>query len=297
MFFSSRAAGPKPDASANDNEVHLQCQPPARETQPMNRPPAASAPTFQRVTVGLGTFLSIQAQGVSDPAAQTRALDRACEAFQTVERVMHPTTPGSDLVRIAEATADTLLSVHPWTFDVLALSLRLWRSSAGHFDPCLPTSPASVGDLQLVEPTSVRIPLRPALLDLGGIAKGFAIDRAVDALIEKGCSTGLVNAGGDMRAFGRQAYEIELRTARSSRPLQLAAGALAVSAPKTERSPSGHRGFYSRITGTELSGHAVGVLAPSAAVADALTKCALTCPADVLRRVLEEFSASLLTLD
>jgi len=180
---------------------------------------------------------------------------------------------------------------------VLSLSLRLWRSSGGQFDPCIPTSPASVGELQLVEPASIRVPVRPALLDLGGIAKGFAIDRAVDALIADGCSSGLVNAGGDMRVFGPQAYEIELRLAESSRRLQLAACALAVSAPKTARSPSGHRGFYSRVTGAEVSGHAVGVLAPAAATADALTKCALTCTTEVLRRLLDEFGASLLTLD
>jgi FAD:protein FMN transferase len=252
---------------------------------------------FQRVTVGLGTFLAIQAQGIGDAAAQARALDRVCEIFQTVEQVMHPTAAGSDLVRIAEASSGAPLSVHPWTFEVLSLSLRLWRLSGGHFDPCIPASPASVGDLQLVEPASVRVPPRPAVLDLGGIAKGFAIDRAVEALIEDGCSTGLVNAGGDMRAFGPKAYEIELRIPGSSRRLQLAACALAVSAPKTARSPSGHRGFYSRVAGAELSGHAVGVLAPNAAAADALTKCALTCTSDVLRRLLDEFAASLLPLD
>src|ERR1044072_207655 len=142
----------------------------------------ASADSFQRVTVGLGTFLAIQAQGPTGAAVQCRALDRACESFQQVERVMHPTSAGSDLVRIAEAPGGTLLAVHPWTFEVLSLSLRLWRSSDGHFDPCIPASPASVGDLELVEPLSVRVPLRPALLDLGGIAQGFAIDRAIDAL-------------------------------------------------------------------------------------------------------------------
>jgi thiamine biosynthesis lipoprotein len=263
----------------------------------MDRSPAAPAASFQRITVGLGTFLAIQAQGIADAAAQARALDRACEIFQTVETVMHPGAPGSDLVRIAEAPGGTLLAVHPWTFEVLSLSLRLWRSSGGQFDPCIPASPASVGDLQLVEPASVRVPMRPALLDLGGIAKGFAIDRAVDALVEEGCNTGLVNAGGDMRAFGPQRYEIELRIPESSRRLELAACALAVSAPKTARSPSGHRGFYSRVSGAELPGHAVSVLAPSAAVADGLTKCALTCTAEVLRRLLDEFGASLLTLD
>lgn len=263
----------------------------------MDRPSAASAASFQRVTVGLGTFLAIQARGIAGATAQARALDRACESVQTVEQVMHPTAPGSDLMRIAEAPGGVLLAVHPWTFQVLSLSLRLWRSSGGNFDPCLPASRASVGDLQLVEPASIRIPPRPVILDLGGIAKGFAIDRAVDALIEDGCSTGLVNAGGDMRAFGPQAYEIELRIPGSSRRLQLASRALAVSSPKTARSPSGHRGFYSRVAGTELSGQAVGVLAPDAAAADALTKCALTCTADTLQRLLDEFGASLLALD
>jgi FAD:protein FMN transferase len=252
---------------------------------------------FQRVTVGLGTFLAIQARGIAEAEAQARALDRACQVLQRVEQVMHPTAPGSDLARIAEASAGSLLSVHPWTFEVLSLSLRLWRSSGGQFDPCIPASPASVGELQLIEPISVRVPLRPALLDLGGIAKGFAIDRAVESLIEDSCTTGLVNAGGDMRAFGPQAYEIELRIPGSSRRLLLESGALAVSAPKTARSPSGHRGFYSRVTGVEVSGHPVGVLAPAAAVADALTKCALTCTADVLRSLLDEFDASLLALD
>jgi FAD:protein FMN transferase len=210
---------------------------------------------------------------------------------------MHPTAPGSDLVRIAEASGGALLSVDPWTFEVLSLSMRMWQSSGGHFDPCIPASPASVGDLQLVEPGRVRVSLRRAVLDLGGIAKGFAVDRAVDALIEDGCSTGLVNAGGDMRAFGPQAYEIELRIPGSSRHLQLASCALAVSAPRTARSPSGHRGFYSRAAGAELLGRAVGVLAPGAATADALTKCALTCTSDALRCLLDEFAASLLTLD
>jgi thiamine biosynthesis lipoprotein len=263
----------------------------------MGSSPASAAGSFQRVTVGLGTFLAIQAQGVTDAAAQSRALDRVCEIFRTVEQVMHPTGPGSDLMRIGAAPGGALLSVHPWTFDVLSLSQRLWKSSGGQFDPCIPTSPANVGDLELIAGDSVRVPVRPALLDLGGIAKGFAIDRAVEALIEDGCKTGLVNAGGDMRAFGPQAYEIELRLAESSRRLQLAACALAVSAPKTARSPSGHRGFYSRVTGAELSGYAVGVLAPDAAVADALTKCALTCTTEVLRRLLAEFAASLLMLD
>lgn len=210
---------------------------------------------------------------------------------------MHPTAPGSDLARIGAAPCGALVSVHPWTFAVLSLSLQLWASSGGHFDPCIPDSPASIGDLQLVAPSSLLTPPRTALLDLGGIAKGFAIDKAVDVLMGHGCSAGLVNAGGDMRAFGPHQFEIDLQVPGLARRLQLQASALAVSAPKSARSPSEHRGFYSRITATELRGRAVAVLAPTAAVADALTKCALACTPDVLRRLLDEFSASLLTID
>lgn len=263
----------------------------------MGQAGAISSVNFQRVTVGLGTFVTIQARGPLDAVAQRRALDRGCEVFQTVGALMHPTTPGSDLTRIAEASPGSLVSVHPWTFEVLSLAQKVWRSSAGHFDPCIPASPAGVGDLQLVEPASVRAPARTALLDLGGIAKGFAIDQAVDVLVREGCTSGLVNAGGDVRAFGPHPYEIDVQVRDELRRLLLTAGALAVSAPKSARSPSGHRGFYSRATGTVLAGRAVGVLAPTAAVADALTKCALACPPDVLRRVLDEFYASLLTLD
>jgi thiamine biosynthesis lipoprotein len=39
-------------------------------------------------------------------------------------------------------------------------------------------------------------------IDLGGIAKGYAVDRAVEVLKQGGLSAGLVNAGGDIRGFG-----------------------------------------------------------------------------------------------
>jgi FAD:protein FMN transferase len=43
---------------------------------------------------------------------------------------------------------------------------------------------------------------RSVRLDLGGIAKGFAVDRAVESLMAAGASAGSVNAGGDFRIFG-----------------------------------------------------------------------------------------------
>ena len=43
---------------------------------------------------------------------------------------------------------------------------------------------------------------RDLIVDLGGIAKGFAVDCAVEALKDNGVEAGIVNAGGDLRTFG-----------------------------------------------------------------------------------------------
>jgi thiamine biosynthesis lipoprotein len=40
-------------------------------------------------------------------------------------------------------------------------------------------------------------------IDLGGIAKGYAVDMAVEVLKAYGVTTGMVNAGGDLRVFGK----------------------------------------------------------------------------------------------
>jgi thiamine biosynthesis lipoprotein len=47
--------------------------------------------------------------------------------------------------------------------------------------------------------------------DLGGIAKGYAVDSAVEAMIAAGCEAGWVNAGGDLRAFGHARLPVSLR--------------------------------------------------------------------------------------
>src|SRR5262249_60100512 len=48
-------------------------------------------------------------------------------------------------------------------------------------------------------------------IDLGGIAKGFAVDRALDVLRDRGMPAGLVNAGGDLAAFGPATETVHIR--------------------------------------------------------------------------------------
>lgn len=74
---------------------------------------------------------------------------------------------------------------------------------------------------------------RRLLIDLGGIAKGFAVDCAVNCLRAHGASAGLVNAGGDLRAFGMITWRIHVRHPANPGRLvpfaDLASGALATS--------------------------------------------------------------------
>jgi FAD:protein FMN transferase len=53
--------------------------------------------------------------------------------------------------------------------------------------------------------------LRPAWIDLGGIAKGYAVDAAVEVLLSHSVHSGVVNAGGDLRVFGASERTLHLR--------------------------------------------------------------------------------------
>jgi len=85
------------------------------------------------------------------------------------------------------------------------------------------------------------------VLDLSGIAKGFAVDRAVAALRGAGAARGLVNAGGDMRGFG-DSFGVQLvRPDRSPvAQLRLHNAALATSALRPDGSAGHLRGRAAR---------------------------------------------------
>ena len=252
---------------------------------------------FRRMTIGLGTFVSLEVRlpvGANGPAL----LDAACEVFDRVDATMHPTREGSDLLAIACASAGEVVHVQPDTFEVLTLARRLWVSSGGLFDPCLPEQPGRMGDLELLGPRQVRRGAVPVALDLGGIAKGFAVDRAGEALRAGGGAWGLVNAGGDVRVFGAGCHPIQIRAASGAyREIALENAALAVSGPQSVQSPSEHRGFYSPLDGRAVEARAVAVRAPTASVADALTKCAILCAPQVLAALLLEYGAELVDIE
>ena len=271
----------------------------------------------RRLRIALGTWVAIEVRAtgtgvVGERAAiEQAAVKAAYAAIGVVEQTMHPGRAGSDLSRINTAPLHTPLQIPPDLWGLLRLAQRLHALTDGVFDPCLPDQPGRLQDVEL-RPGSMLVCHAHLAIDLGGIAKGHAIDRAIDTLREHGCTGGLVNAGGDLRVFGEQAETILLRESQSSigamtagvpssvaghhqsviyHPLQLQNAALAVSDLDATDRPIEHQGYYNH-TGREPVRRFAAVIAKQAAVADALTKCVLLCNPEVATRVLRELDAT-----
>ncbi|MEO7597599.1 MAG: FAD:protein FMN transferase [Opitutus sp.] len=266
---------------------------------------SSQSPELVRARPLLGTVVEIRVCARS-LASGTAAINHAFAAVARVHALMSPHDPASDVSRINRATAASVICVDPWTFAVLATSQDLATRTNGVFD--ISTRPSagrntaspreSWGQLDLLPRNRVRCSL-PLKIDLGGIAKGFAVDRAVAALQRAGIVSGVVNAGGDLRVFGPRAERIHLRHPFSPGHCLIAAElvdeALATSANYFDPArqgrlvrPDGRRLWLQR--------GSVSVMAPNAMLADALCKVVAAIGIRRAAPVLREHHASALVL-
>jgi thiamine biosynthesis lipoprotein len=238
------------------------------------------------------------------PRAAHRAIDRAFAAVAEIHRLMSFQEATSDVSRLNREAACAPVAVHPHTFRVLAWATRMAQLSQGLFDASIggtlvargvlagpagtapPDDGASFRDIELCSARRVFFK-RPLWIDLGGIAKGYAVDRAVAALQACGIVSACVNAGGDLRTVGAHPERVTIRAAEASRNalpvLEIRCGALATSGgADSGRADAGQaRGCHVRgDTGAALDARAtVSVLAGRCVIADALTKVVLADPA------------------
>lgn len=174
----------------------------------------------------LGTFVEVGARSTS-PRRANEAVDAAFAAVARVHRLMSFHDEASDVARLNRDAAQRPVQVAPWTHEVLRAARSFHDATGGAFDvtiaprlqrwgylPCSAGEDAAIAAdqtaIQLLDGWRVRF-LQPLRIDLGGIAKGFAVDRAIDALQAAGASSGIVNAGGDLRVFGGAPSEIHVR--------------------------------------------------------------------------------------
>jgi thiamine biosynthesis lipoprotein len=152
------------------------------------------------------------------------------------------------------------------------------------------------------EKRAVELLVRGMKLDLGGIAKGYALDQEMKALRAKGIDRALVSGGGDMVVSnpppGERGWRIELAPLDSPNApevkfLRLANTALATSGDTFQRLEiEGRR--YSHVvdprTGVGLTDHSlVTIIAPDATTADGLSKVASVLGPEKGLKILQEF--------
>ncbi len=229
----------------------------------------------------LGTFVEIDCESTEAIAAGFAAIER-------IHELMSAHAPTSELSSINRLAHRGPVAVSRDTAKVILRALHWSRASKGTFDVVRAGARALAdGDLQRHEGQPVPDPQADwtaiellegavslttrACLDLGGIAKGYAVDVAVEAMQEQGARAGLVNAGGDLRAFGPRARRVSVADPSSRRglvELDLVGQAAATSAglPRTSGLSFAHLGCR------HAEWTSVTVIAPSACDADALTK-------------------------
>jgi thiamine biosynthesis lipoprotein len=236
----------------------------------------------------------MEADGIAEGALE-RAVNAAFAAVTLVHRLMSFHEPDSDLSRLNRNAATEPVAVHPWTAAVLRWARMLFHATDGLFDcavghdlaglgllPAHDLGPGEAGDFSAVKllPGNRFAFAARIALDLGGIAKGFAVDRAIAVLRAHGVREALVNAGGDLRVIGRTAQPIYIRHPTEPSHLVLAGslqnGAIATSSPVATLNVVGGREASALIaapTRTPIVERAsYSVVAPTCVVADALTK-------------------------
>ncbi len=260
----------------------------------------------------LGTLVEIRVEGLEADAAHA-AIDRGFAAVAEIHRLMSFHESASDVSRLNRDAGREAVSVDARTFDVLQRALEISAQSEGLFDiaagarlvtwgflprPEAAPAPAADGtwrDIVLEDEARVRFK-KPLWIDLGGIAKGYAVDAALTAMAPPREVQVCVNAGGDLRLAGPRAEPVRLRTAIEMDVvpvIELEDGALASSSGREHLKRfdgalvGPHVGRDGRSVGADTF---VSVAAPDCLTADALTKVVLAAGDDA-QPILGHFGA------
>jgi thiamine biosynthesis lipoprotein len=188
--------------------------------------PASSVRRYEYSIERMGTRVRIVLYAQDEMAGQ-RAANAAFERIEELEQALSDYREESELNRICREAVNRPQGVSPELFYVLEQAQKFSRLSGGGFDITigpvvrlwrearrsqrLPTATeiakaralVDYRNLELDAPTRTVMLKRSGMqLDLGGIAKGYAADQAIEVLQAHGIHTALAALGGDIRVMG-----------------------------------------------------------------------------------------------
>jgi FAD:protein FMN transferase len=266
-----------------------------------------------RTVAAMGTIVTVHVVAdAADPQTAGRcdpgdAVQRALDWFDRVEACCSRFDPGSELMQLS-ARIGAAVRVSEMLFELVRFAIAVAEETGGAFDPTVgrdmetrgfnrehrtrnivrtalePAVAVSYRDVTIDRDRQRIALLRPLILDLGAVAKGFAIDMAAREL--RPFEDFAINAGGDLYLGGRSPagapWSVGIRHPRRDRHL-IASVCVSDAAVCTS-------GDYERTAATAGGGHhildprsgapppsavaSVTVLAPTAMAADALSTAA-----------------------
>lgn len=172
----------------------------------------------------MGTRIGVEVWHQDEAQAQ-QAIDAVLDEFHRLDQALSPYIESSELFKVNRDAAQQPVVISKEFFNLLNISLDYSLLTDGAFDITFasigyqydyrkgvkPSDQAIARALPLInyrliklDPTSLSVHFeRPGVrIDLGGIAKGYAVDRGIQVLQDHGIEHALVSAGGDSRLLG-----------------------------------------------------------------------------------------------
>jgi len=175
----------------------------------------------------MGTITHITAIA-PDQHTANKSIEVSFQQLCNIETLMSYHRDNSELANVNHNAYKSPVKVSPQTFEVIQKAIEFSKLSDGAFDitvgplmdlwrsaaeaNAVPTDAelaevrAKVGYQKLIldaNNKTIQFAVEGMKLDLGGIAKGYAIDKAVEAMQTCGSTGGMVDVGGNIRCFGR----------------------------------------------------------------------------------------------
>jgi FAD:protein FMN transferase len=270
----------------------------------------------------MGTMFDIVAYHSSQSDAQ-RAVEKAMAEIVRLDQVLSDFKPDSDLSKLVREGRSGFATVEPGLFEVIEHSLAFSRLSGGRFDvtiaPLLRAWKQAAADghrpsaleiaaarrcvgfekIETEAPNRIRFTSNCLEIDLGGIGKGYAVDRAIAVLRSEGIRQALINAGGSsIAAIGappdQKGWPVRLGASVSGKTALLLRDS-SISTSQQKFVPLAFEpGVFAEILDPQTGGPAesritVSVVAPSATLSDALSTTLLILPQREGAKLLEQF--------
>lgn len=189
----------------------------------------ATSHLIERAGLAMGSELNLTAW-TSDSAAAEAAFDASFNDFNRLDRLMSVWKEDSDILRLNAAAGDHAVQVNPDTFEALRIAKEIGDWTGGKFDVTF----GALSNLwrfdqdqddRIPDPAEVkrRLPLidyQALVLDehtgtaflrrkgmrahLGGIGKGYAVERSVKIFRDRGLKDFMIQAGGELYVGGKK---------------------------------------------------------------------------------------------